>query len=328
MSHSKRNTSLAFFTNHERAELKGTWGSRQARLNREAFLPFGSCQLCLLPSRDAVACPDEGHLFCRECALSNVLAQKEEMKRLKRDEERRNLEDADEKVSKEAEKAAKELEDFERVQAGGSDRSSAVKRKQSGDEDDELARMAKEGGIYSGKRQKREETSFWTPEAIPDDKKREAQVIRSTPRCPSSTVEKPHEISLKSLINVHFAGEGKNEGSWRMCPACDKPLSNSTKAVVAKPCGHVCCRPCSDKFQTPPEKTAHEKGLDDAVRCYVCQEDITPGRKVRKNKDKDKEGRKDRDKRERGLITLSCDGTGFAGGGRAEVVKQGVAFQC
>ena len=92
MSHSKRNTSLAFFTAYEREEAGQHWGSKSTRLTRESFLPFGSCLLCLLPARDPVSCPSHGHLFCRECAVNNLLAQNKELKRLKREAEKRKLE--------------------------------------------------------------------------------------------------------------------------------------------------------------------------------------------------------------------------------------------
>ena len=86
------------------------------------------------------------------------------------------------------------------------------------------------------------------------------------------------------------------------------------------------CRPCSDKFQRPPEKSAHDAEHDENVRCYVCQEDITAGKKVRRKKDG--ESAEKETKIERGLVELSSDGTGFAGGGKNMVKKDGVAFQC
>ncbi|KAI9799037.1 MAG: hypothetical protein M1833_004231, partial [Piccolia ochrophora] len=118
MSHSKRNTSLAFFTSYERSLLKTSWGSQSTRLARDSFLPFSSCRLCLLPSRDPVACASHGDIFCRECAVSNLLAQRKEIKRLERDDERRRAErtEQDEKDDDDARRRA--VTEFERVQAG------------------------------------------------------------------------------------------------------------------------------------------------------------------------------------------------------------------
>src|SRR5579862_2189082 len=89
----KRNTSLAFFTSHERSLLKTTWGSQATRLTRDSFLPFSSCRLCLLPSRSPVACAANGHIFCRECAMNNLLAQRKEIKRLEKESEKQRVEE-------------------------------------------------------------------------------------------------------------------------------------------------------------------------------------------------------------------------------------------
>ncbi|KAF7187164.1 E3 ubiquitin-protein ligase CSU1 [Pseudocercospora fuligena] len=359
MSHSKRNTSLAFFTAHERNELKGTWGSKSTRLTRDSFLPFGSCQLCLLSARDPVSCPSHGHLFCRECAVSNLLAQNKELKRLKKEAERRKAEDAQDKEFEDAEAQARAVEEFEKVQAGLSARSGSragekiigrsngkitveqdvedapkgTKRKFEIDED-ELLRLANEDRekakkLMHDEKQKPELPSFWAPSQIPDNQKSDVQAIKRHPTCPAAEPDKPHEFTLKGLVSVKFSGESAEKGSDKAthsCPSCEKALSNSTKAVLAKPCGHVLCKPCSDKFQKAPEKSAHNKEHDETVRCYVCQEDITPGRKSKRKKDPGS-GEKE-SKVERGLVELSSDGTGFAGGGKNMVKKTGVAFQC
>ncbi|TKA46950.1 hypothetical protein B0A54_03906 [Friedmanniomyces endolithicus] len=308
MSHSKRNTSLAFFTAHERAEVANHWGSRSTRLTRDSFLPFGSCQLCLLPAREAIACPKYGHLFCRECAVSNLLAQSKDLKRLKKEAEKRGEEDAEERVLEEGEQRAKEVEDFERVQAGLSVRNSSDK----GDAKSDLP-------------------SFWVPGETPDNKKADLKTIKQHPTCPAAAADKPHDFTLKTLVTVHFNEEPPTSASGpptRSCPSCHKALSNSTKAVLAKPCGHVLCKPCSDKFQKPPEKSAHDVDVDETVRCFVCAEDVTQGRIVKRKKD-EVEGKKEKEgKVERGLVELSSEGTGFAGGGGNMVKKEGVAFKC
>ncbi|GAB7333478.1 hypothetical protein MBLNU13_g05071t1 [Cladosporium sp. NU13] len=357
MAHSKRNTSLAFFTAHERNELKSSWGSRSTRLTRDSFLPFGSCQLCLLPSRDPVSCPSHGHLFCRECAISNLLAQSKELKRLKKEAEQRRLEDSEEKEIEDAEAQARAVEEFERVQAGLSVRSGGkivgrkdgkvmveqdgekgVKRKLELDEG-ELKDLADGGNSKSRKKgdiSSQELPAFWVPGKIPAAQKAELKAPKQHPTCPAAAADKPHDISLKSLVSVRFTegSEGKDTANsdssstpTRTCPSCNKTLSNATKAVLAKPCGHVLCKPCSDKFQRAAEKSAHDKVHDEAVRCYVCQENVTPSvAKKREGGEKKKEDKKD--KIEKGLVELCSDGTGFTSGGTNMVKRQGVAFQC
>ncbi|KAK5743094.1 hypothetical protein LTR17_002854 [Elasticomyces elasticus] len=333
MSHSKRNTSLAFFTSHERAEVNQHWGSRSTRLTRDSFLPFGSCQLCLLPARSPVACPGHGHLFCRECAVSNLLAQGKELKRARKEREERAKEEVEDKVVEDGEQRVRDLEEFERTQAGFE---GGKKRKFEGDE---LLRIAKEGD-HARKRlagenvsEKREAGSFWIPEVIPEHKKHDLKAVKLNPTCPASEEGKAHDFTLKTLVEVKFheekvthGKEGEGGKVTTACPSCNKALSNNTKAVLAKPCGHVLCKPCSDKFQATPPASAHD-GEEKLARCFVCQENITPAGRKPTRKGNGENGKKD--KVERGLVEISSDGTGFAAGKGGNMVKKGgVAFQC
>lgn len=273
---------------------------------------------------------------------------------MKKEAEQRRLEDSEEKEIEDAEAQAQAVEEFERVQAGLSvkaggkivgrkdgkvtveqDGEKGVKRKLELDEAElkDLAdgsKSRKKGDISS-----QELPAFWVPGKIPSAQKPELKAPKLHPTCPAAAADKPHDISLKSLVNVQFteAGEDKSTTSsdattpTRTCPSCNKTLSNATKAVLAKPCGHVLCKPCSDKFQRAAERSAHDKVHDETVRCYVCQEDVTTS--VGKGKEGDeKKKEKKRDKIERGLVELCSDGTGFASGGTNMVKRQGVAFQC
>ncbi|KAG6042006.1 hypothetical protein E4U41_007102 [Claviceps citrina] len=208
MSHSKRNTSRAVFTSHERALAKASWSSNSARLGRDSYLPFGSCSLCLEIARDPVACP-LGDVFCRECALANLLAQKKELKRAERARCLASREDARAKAVREGEEQRRAVRDFELTQAGlaasarvaasnagagaGTEEEAApappaapershspslragTKRKFILDQD-ELARIAKEDrarartAIESEKAGKPSLPSFWTPSLTPDVK--------------------------------------------------------------------------------------------------------------------------------------------------------------
>lgn len=132
---------------------KSAWASSSARLNRDSFLPFGSCSLCLGSALDPVACA-RGDIFCRECALSNILAQKKEIRRAEKARENEAKEAAELKVVEDEEAQARAVREFELVQAGfdvGGGRAGPVeekaevkrggKRKFSLDED-EVARLA------------------------------------------------------------------------------------------------------------------------------------------------------------------------------------------
>ncbi|KAG5297829.1 RING finger domain-containing protein [Histoplasma ohiense] len=119
MAHSKRNTSLPHFTAYERSLLRTTWGTQRTRLSRESFLPFSSCRLCLLPARSpVVACATNGDLFCRECAVNDLLAQRKEIKRLEKERElaERDREEGEGRLAEEARE--RELREFELVSMG------------------------------------------------------------------------------------------------------------------------------------------------------------------------------------------------------------------
>jgi nitric oxide synthase-interacting protein len=119
MAHSKRNTSLPHFTSYERSLLRNNWGTKQSNIGRDSFLPFASCRLCLQPARTpVVGCASNGDLFCRECAINDLLAQRQEIKRLERerDEARKRIAEDDERILLEVKE--KDLRDFERISMG------------------------------------------------------------------------------------------------------------------------------------------------------------------------------------------------------------------
>lgn len=136
----KRNTSLAFFTSHERGLLKSTWGSQSTRLSRDSFLPFASCQLCLQIARDPVACAFNGDIFCRECALSNLLAQRKEIKRLEKEDEKRRIEELEGEMERGEEERERAIVDFERVMMGLEGGTKKLVAATSGGEEAELKR--------------------------------------------------------------------------------------------------------------------------------------------------------------------------------------------
>ncbi|OTA95117.1 hypothetical protein M434DRAFT_10029 [Hypoxylon sp. CO27-5] len=374
MSHSKRNTSRAVFTSHERTLARRAWSATTARLSRESFLPFSSCGLCLEIARDPVSCT-HGDLFCRECALANILAQKKEIKRLERLREQEEREAEEERARREEEARERAVREFEMTQIGldaraagsgkrGNDAdkngtpSSAAevdggkKRKFEMDEE-ELARIAREDrakarkAIEDEKAAKPTLPSFWTPSVTPSSNTKDAlhqvaKKTKSTPMCPASKEDSTHTYSLHTLVTVNFteeeegddSGKGRPSGKKtriRICPSCKKGLNNASKAMLAKPCGHVLCRNCVDKFMRPsrhhhdPHASASEA---EKIRCYVCEADLTEKSSNGNDGGGEKGKKKDKEKIRPGLVELRSEGTGFSAGGVNQVQKSGVAFQC
>ncbi|PGH13381.1 hypothetical protein AJ79_03660 [Helicocarpus griseus UAMH5409] len=362
MAHSKRNTSLPHFTSYERSLLRSTWGTQSTRLSRESFLPFSSCRLCLLPARaPVVACATNGDLFCRECAVNDLLAQRKEIKRLERERElaERDKEEGEDRLAEEARE--RELREFEMVSMGLEDR----KRKSNADADSGGGEDAGANGEVARKRRKgfeldektmrdiaREERdrmrkeierersessksqlpSFWVPSLTPSTSNgpHDGKPVKLSPLCPASTPENKHNYSLKGLVTVNFTENKDEQGETiRICPSCKKGLSNGVKAILTKPCGHVICKPCVDKFMTPHESPdphstdPKDKELHGKVLCFVCETDVTE-RRISKEGKKEKE----KDKIRPGLVTMNSEGTGFAGGGANMAKKSGTAFQC
>ena len=176
-------------------------------------------------------------------------------------------------------------------------------------------------------------SSFWIPAETPSNAAEDAPgggggPPRAGPQtvCPLSAPSDPHPFSLKTLVDVHFetaaadapgaAGPPDAAPPRRTCPACRKALSNATRAVLAVPCGHVVCKPCADRFVAPPPDAHAPETERGTVRCYVCDADLTARKKGKKK------GLKP------GLVEIQSEGTGFAGGGKSVVVKEGVVFQC
>ncbi|TFB01850.1 Nitric oxide synthase-interacting protein [Trichoderma ghanense] len=117
MSHSKRNTTRPVFTSYEREQAKSNWSSKSAQLSRDSFLPFGFCSLCLENAREPVACP-RGDIFCRECALENLVAQKKELKRAEKARQNAEREAARIRAIEDEEERERAIRDFELTQAG------------------------------------------------------------------------------------------------------------------------------------------------------------------------------------------------------------------
>lgn len=284
------------------------------------------------------------------------------MKRLEKLSERQKLLDEEQRVREEDEAKLRAVEEFELVQQGLSVKAGAsakmvgrdggkimveeehgtqaghsrgTKRKFELDEEElkriaiEEQRKAKRTLDEERKAAKGHLPSFWVPGETPDQHHKTAEKAKNTPVCPSSSPDQPHSLTLKGLTSVNFHVEKSTETAKavRTCPSCQKALSNSTKAMLAIPCGHVLCKPCVDKFLRPEHRhhrDAHDEAPDpDTIHCYVCDADLTTASEPKDGKKKKGKERASKP----GLVEIRSEGTGFASGGKAVVKKEGVAFQ-
>ncbi|SCV70445.1 BQ2448_1839 [Microbotryum intermedium] len=323
--HAKNNTNASTFTYAERQMLKD--GSKRERLGRDAMKNFNACSLCLQVARDPKTC-DEGHLYCHECILSALVAQKKDMQRQQAILERMRLEAQLE--MKNAREAARQrvLDEFESSQNGlgsgvidgkaqrrskvgngnGAESKVGEKRKAGAFEldENEVEKLAEEATVEAlnrtaeelAEQSKAKLPNFWLPSLTPSATPDSVLDVKLQTLCHAT--KPPHPVSLKTLTNVKFEVDASDsiKGVACICPVCRKSLTNNVKAHVVRSCGHVVCGTCMETLCIPDKQCAH------------CG---TP------TMEKKKKGQ--------AFIELRREGTGFAAGGQAEAKKYDLPFQ-
>ncbi|RDB17393.1 Nitric oxide synthase-interacting [Hypsizygus marmoreus] len=331
--HSKNNTASSIFSYAEYKRLD--YGTKRQRLGNESMRRFDACSLCLNSAREPVAC-NEGHLFCKECVYTDLLTQKKDIQRQKTKLEAMKQEVEEEKAR--AKEAARErvLLEFEKGQLGLAAKPSFAGTKPGGEPDEPrgtkrkfafdsttvetLAQEAEEAALREIEREQAEALrnklpDFWLPSLTPtytsSGPPQSLMDVKVQTTCRGG--DPAHSIALKHLMPVKFTyfnpGAGasrsiestpveadqkaKKEEAEPMCPSCKRRLSNSVLMFVMRPCAHVICKTCTDSL------------VRSAKQCIVCDKQL----------------------KEKDIVELKREGTGFAGGGLAETSRAGIAFQ-
>ncbi|CAG7921009.1 unnamed protein product [Penicillium olsonii] len=282
MAHSKRNTSLPHFTSYERGLLRESWGSKSRAIGRDSFLSFGSCRLCLQPARTPVACSTNGDLFCRECAMSDLLAQRKEIKRLERerDEARKRIAEDEERTLEEA--RARDLRDFEMVSMG-----LEAKAKTAGEDSKRARAEALEATGGGAKKRKVDDAveRIGEREVVVDGKKRKVLELGAEEMARIAAGEK--ERLLKEVKDAKNESKSALPSFWvpSLTPGTDADEITANKAVKLTP---ICPGSTDESRHSYSLKSlvdvhfTEEKASDGTVSrvCPSCKKNLSNGLKA------------------------------------------------
>lgn len=250
--HSRNNNDLSHFTYEERRRLG--FGTQKERLGKDSIKPFDVCALCIQPFIDPLSCR-KGHIFCKECIYSCLLAQKKDIKRKTAAFEAQQKQDAQEREEALAKDRAQLLDSFDRQNHRALPSNSDLQQSKGVSETG--AAPSSFHGANSVKSTSFEEEAlrtmkaYWLPSATPEAPER-AEAPEKDTICP----EGREKVRLKELFPLHFTELPYREkkaievgGEDRfICPSCSETLTNTTKLSALASCGHVFCRKCVERF--------------------------------------------------------------------------------
>jgi nitric oxide synthase-interacting protein len=179
----KNNTTQSTLTYYERSLLRKDGQAK--RIGGESMKPLDSCNLCLSTVNDPVACSN-GHIYCRECAISNLITQKAGIETQRREMERWEHNEALQREEARARARERVVKDFEKATGLGSitgRREAEDHRKERGDgvfafdqgAVEKMAREAEEKAMVvieaeQTEARKAKLAAFWLPSLAPEAK--------------------------------------------------------------------------------------------------------------------------------------------------------------
>ncbi|WWC88758.1 uncharacterized protein L201_003671 [Kwoniella dendrophila CBS 6074] len=342
-SHAKNNTTQSTLSYYERSLLRKDGAAK--RLGRDSFKPLDACYLCLSKVKDPVACTS-GHIYCRECCLTDLISQKAGIEAKKREMERWDETERLEREQAILKARERVISDFNK-NMGLSGSSSINRRIQIGEKEapketsssngiskfelnsnnvEKFAKEAEEKALKlieseQSESRKAKLAAFWLPSLTPDAKLGPLKDVKLQTLC--HVGESPHPISHKKLLPVILTYPPSST-SKPICPTCTKELSNATSSILLSSRQPLVSETTPADGDEGRKKKKQKKDKEDPyvcghVICQTCSDTIVKpqGRCcVCEAKVEDS-----------GRIPLGKEGTGFAAAGGAEVKGQGIAFR-
>ncbi|RSH89302.1 hypothetical protein EHS25_002414 [Saitozyma podzolica] len=344
-SHAKNNTTQSTLTYYERSLLRKDGQAR--RIGGDSMKPLDSCYLCLSTVNDPVSC-GKGHIYCRECAISNLITQKAGIETQRREMERWEANEAHQREEARARARERVVLDFEKAMGLGSvtgrrtlEDVKAQARAGEGFKLDQgtMDKAATEAEAKAmavieaeqAEARKSKLAAFWLPSLAPEAKLGPLKDIKLQTLCHAGG-EQPHPFSRKTLLPVILTyppSSGPSSSSKPVCPSCHKELSNATSSFLLSsrsPAPSDSAVTANGDADEGRKKKKAKKDKEDPfvcghVVCKTCVDAIVrPQGRCCVCEAKLEEG-------EKGLIPLGKEGTGYAAAGGAEVKKSTIAFR-
>ncbi|KAG6907313.1 hypothetical protein DXG01_009432 [Tephrocybe rancida] len=258
-----------------------------------------------------------------ECSsLTLSVSQKKDIQAQKKKLDTLTKEAEEEKARAKESARERVLRDFEKGQLGLSGLPSTAVTKSGGDADDSrgtkrkfefdsstvetLAREAEEAALREIEREQAESLrnklpDFWLPSLTPtyssSGPPTSLKDVKVQTTCRGGNP--PHPIALKHLIPVKFTYHDHNAGPARSTASSLAESEEKTKKEDAEPMCPSCKKRLSNSL------LMFDTLVRPAKQCIVCDKQL----------------------KEKDIVELKREGTGFAGGGLAETSKVGTAFQ-
>lgn len=180
-----------------------------------------------MAARDPVACPTKGHIFCRECIMENLLAQRADISVKNEEIAAKHAEMLRAKQIREEEESRQDIKQFELLQSvikpnPSKQEVAGSKRKYEGEEDN--AHTDQSSALVLAPKAHNDQLKTEPPKLEPP---------KLVSLCPMSDLDDPHSLSLKALLPISFdtlKDSSTQDSKTRVCPSCSKAFGTVLEA--------------------------------------------------------------------------------------------------